>query len=90
MPNVRVTIVKNLDITENIDASRKDKKIRLKTLQIVLETETLVSITLFPITATITVMTRTSLKEQKDSPKLFTHTVIHVEKQTTPQKNAIL
>ena len=38
-------------------------------------------------TATSTIITTTkTVTEQKESPKLFTHPVKHVEKQTTPEK----
>ena len=39
---------------------------------------------------TIITATTTTVTELKESRKLFTHPVRHVEKQTTPQRNASL
>ena len=39
---------------------------------------------------TTTTITTKTVTEQRESRKLFTHPVRHVEKQTTPQKNATL
>ena len=47
-----------------------------------------------PLTRTVTSITTTTttetVTELKESQKLFTHPVRHVEKQTTPQRNATL
>ena len=37
-----------------------------------------------------TILTTITAKELKESQKLFTHPVRHVEKQTTPQRNVTL
>ena len=41
-------------------------------------------------TSTIIITKTKTITEQKESRKLFTHPVRHVEKQTTPQRNATL
>ena len=50
--------------------------------------------TLIPLTraatSTIIITTTKTVAELKESQKLFTHPVRHVEKQTTPQRNATL
>ena len=46
-----------------------------------------------PLTPTVmstTTTTQKTVTELKESPKLFTHPVRHVEKQTSPHRNAIL
>ena len=61
-------------------------------LKIFLETKTVALIPLFPpATSIIKIITTTkTVTEQKESPKLFTHPVRHVEKQCTAQRSANL
>ena len=56
----------------------------------VLGTETVAPTTQSPTRTIITLITTTTVTEQKESQKLFTDLVRHVEKQTTPQIDAIL
>ena len=90
-PNQRATTVKHQDTTEISVACRKNSENKLKVLKIILKTKTVALIPLTPPATTIVITTTTkTVTEQKESQKLFTHLVRHVEKQTTPQKNATL
>ena len=82
------------DITEISVACWKNSENELKKIKIVPETKTVTPITLtrtatstIIITTTTTTTTET-VTEPRESRKLFTHPVRHVEKQTTPQRNA--
>ena len=61
-------------------------------LKIILETKTVALIPLTPPATSKTkiITTTRTVTEQKESQELFTHLVRHVEKQTTPQRNATL
>ena len=64
---------------------------KLKIFKIVLETKTVMPI---PLTrtemSTILTTTTETVTEPKESQKLFTHPVIHVARQTIPQRTAIM
>ena len=68
----------------------KNSKNKLATTKLTLETKT---VTPTPLTRTVMSTTTTIIEtttELKESRKLFTHPVRHVEKQTTPQRNVTL
>ena len=89
-PNQRATTAKNPDITEISVACCKHSENKLKITKIIPETKT---VTPIPLTRTV-MSTKTTITETitklKQSRKLSTHPVRHVEKQTTPQRNATL
>ena len=83
---------KKMDITKINLVCWNTKKNKLKAPNAVLETKTVAPITSSRTTATKT--TTTTIKktevEQKEGQKLITSPVRQVEKQTIPQRNAIL
>ena len=90
-PNQRATTGKNQDITEISVDSRKNSENKLKIIKIILETKTVTPIPLArTATSTVIITTTKNSNRAEKSQKLFTHPVRHVEKQTTPQRNAIL
>ena len=93
-PNQRATTVKNQDNIETRVACWEDSENKLKILKLFLETKTVAPITLtqtaMPTIKIITTTTTKTVKKPRESQKLFIHPVRHVEKLTTPQKNATL
>ena len=69
----------------------KNSENKLKIIKIILETKT---VTPIPLTRTVTstkITTATkTVTEPKERRKLFTHPVRHLERQTTPQRNATM
>ena len=67
----------------------KTQRGQLKTIKLILETETMTPITLSQ-TTTPTISTTKTVTELKGSQKLFIHSVRHVARRTTPQRDVIL
>ena len=88
-PKQRATTVKNQDIIQISGDCWKNSENKLKIIKVILETKTVTPVPLSR-TATSTILTTITktLPEPKESQKLFTHPVRHVEKQTTPQRKA--
>ena len=84
-PNQRATSVKNRDVTEISVACWKNSENKLKIIKIILETKTVT-----PKSLTQTPTTKKTVTEPRESQTLFTYPLKHVEKQTTPQRNANL
>ena len=89
-PKPTFTTVKNQDVTENSVACWKNSENKLKIIKIIQETKTVPPIPLTRTVMSTTITTTKTVKKLKESQKLSTHPVRHVEKQTTPQKNATL
>ena len=88
-PNQLATTIKNQENGEVITVRWKNgEKNKLKTLIIVLETETAVPRNLSQTTTTTTTTTK-ALLGQEESQTLLTYPVRQVEKQTNPEGNAI-
>ena len=69
----------------------KNSENKLKIVKIIPETKTVTpGLLTRTATSTIILITTTTATEPKERRKLFTHPVRHVEKQTTPHRNATL
>ena len=88
--NQRATTVRNQDITEISVDCWKNSENKLKIIKIILETKTVTPKTLNRTVTSILTTTKKTVTEPRESRKLVTHPVRHVEKQTTPQWNATL
>ena len=90
-PNQRITTVKNQDIKKTVSNVEENNENKLKIIEIILKTKTVMPIPLTR-TAMSTILTSATetVIEPKANQKLFTHPVRHVARQTIPQRNVIM
>ena len=89
-PNQRATTVKNQDITKISVACWNNSENKLEIIKMIPETKTMPPIPLIRTVMSTTITTTKTVTKLKESQKLSTHPVRHVEKQTTPKRKTTL